>query len=668
MNHSFIKTALKPVVAILLPLLLNSPAEAQEHSKETHTSCGDFDLYINSKWKDENPVPSTESRWGSFNVLSKSIEEKTETLIEGLLEKKYPDNSYQQQIGDLYRSLLDTAARNQRGLAPIQNYFKMIDNAQSFNDLVVLNAIIPGFALPIDGGVSEDLMNSKMNTFYISQAGLSLGDRDYYLSDDPDQAKIREELKNYMSNVEKLLGKKSKKANKIAKQIYAIEKDVAHYHLAKEDMRDPFKIYNKYTLDEVKKAAPSIDWDEYFRALHIQPKEIIVINTEILKNYQKIIKNHSLNAWKEYSKYHFVKNMSAYLPDEFEKESFNFYSTVLSGVKEQLPLNERSIRRVNSLLGEPIGRLFVDKYFSPTSKHRVEHMIENMRSVYEERINGLEWMSDLTKKEALHKLSTFTYKIGYPNKWTNYSTIDIESDKLFENVMNISSFEIQKELKEYGKETDTEKWEMNAHEVNAYYNPLFNEIVFPAGILQPPFFNPEADDALNYGGIGGVIGHEFSHGFDDQGSQFDADGNLKNWWTDEDRKKFDELTSKLADQYSNYEILPNVKVNGKFTLGENIADQGGVVLSYYALLKEFENKEEPALIDGMNYKQRFFLGWATVWRNNSTNESIKQLITLDPHAPAKARINVTLSNLKEFYDAFDCDTPEVKEEDRVIIW
>lgn len=668
MTHSFLKTAFMPVLVLLLPLLVHTSTEAQDHSKETHTSCGDFDLYINSQWKNANPVPSTESRWGSFNVLGKSNDEKTEALLESLLSKSFPKNSYQQQIADLYRSLLDTSARNQRGLAPVERYFKMIDNVESFNDLVVLNAIVPGMTLPMEGVVSEDMMNSKFNTFYISHAGLSLGDKDYYLSDDADQIKIRQELKKYMTNVEILLGNKSKKASKIAHQIYSIEEEIAHYYLAKEDLRDPFKIYNKYTLAEVKKAAPSIDWEAYFKALNIQPNEIIVINPDILKNYQKIIKNHSLKAWKEYSKYHFIKNMSSYLPEKFEKESFNFFSTVLSGVKEQLPLNEQSIRRVNALLGEPIGRLFTDKYFSPTSKTRVEHMIENMRAVYAERINGLEWMSDVTKKEALHKLSTFTYKIGYPNKWTDYSKIDIEADKLFENVIKINSFEIQKQLKEYGKATDLEKWGMNAHEVNAYYNPLFNEIVFPAGILQPPFFNPEADDAVNYGGIGGVIGHEFSHGFDDQGSQFDAEGNLKNWWTDEDRQKFDALTGKLAEQYSNFEILPNVKVNGKFTLGENIADQGGVVLSYYALLKQFENKPEPPLVDGMNYKQRFFYGWATVWRNNSTDESIKQLITLDPHAPAKARINVTLSNLKEFYDAFDCDAPAIPEEERVIIW
>lgn len=668
MNYSILKTVAKPVIALLLPLLLQSSIQAQDHSKDKNSFCGDFDQYINAKWKAENPVPSTESSWGSFSVLNKSNDKKTETLVNDLIEKQFPKNSYQQQLADLYKSLLDTNTRNKRGLAPVENYFKLIDNAQSFNDLVVLNAIIPGFTLPMEGEVSADLMDSRYNTFYLSHAGLSLGDKDYYLSDHPDKIKIREELKKYIANIEKLLGKKSKKATKIAHQIYSIESDVAQYHLDKEEMRDPFKIYNKYTLEDVKKAAPSIDWKAYFKALDIQPKEIIVINPDILKNYQKIIKGHSLKAWKEYSKYHFVKNMSSFLPEEFENENFHFFSTILNGVKEQLPLNERSIRRVNALFGEPMGRLFVSKFFSPESKERVEHMIENMRSVYGERINKLEWMSDSTKKEALHKLSTFTYKIGYPSKWTDYSKLDIDSDRVFENVIKINTFEIKKELKEYGKETDKEKWEMNPHIVNAYYNPLFNEIVFPAGILQPPFFNPEADDALNYGGIGAVIGHEFSHGFDDQGSQFDADGNLKNWWTDDDRKKFDDLTNKLAIQYSNFEILPNVKVNGKFTLGENIADQGGLILSYYALLKEYQNKPEPPLIDGMNYKQRFFVGWATVWRNNSTDEYTKQLITLDPHSPAKARINVATSNLKEFYDAFDCNEPLVPEADRVTIW
>lgn len=668
MNYSILRTLTKPLVVLFLPLFIQSSTQAQDHSKVKSSNCGDFDQYINAKWKSENAVPSTESSWGSFSVLNKSNDKKTETLVDELVEKQYPKNSYQQQVADLYKSLLNTDARNEKGLAPVQNYFKLIDNAQSFNDLVVLNAIIPGFTLPMEGEVSEDLMNSKYNTFYLSQAGLTLGDKDYYLSDDSEKVKIREELKQYITNVEKLLGNKSKKATKIANQIYSIEYQVAQFHMDKEAMRDPFKIYNKYTLEEVKKAAPSVNWDAYFKALNIQPNEIIIINPDILKNYQKIIKGHSLSAWKEYSKYHFVKNMSPFLPEKFEKENFHFFSTILSGVKEQLPLNERSIRRVNSLFGEPMGRLFVSKYFSPESKKRVEHMIENMRSVYADRINHLEWMSDSTKKEALHKLSTFTYKIGYPNKWTDYSKLDIESDKVFENVMKINTFELKKQLKEYGKVADKDKWGMNAHIVNAYYNPLFNEIVFPAGILQPPFFNPEADDALNYGGIGAVIGHEFSHGFDDQGSQFDADGNLKNWWTEDDRKKFDDLTSKLATQYSNFEILPNLKVNGKFTLGENIADQGGLILSYYALLKEYENKPEPPLVDGMTYKQRFFVGWATVWRENSTDEYTKQLITLDPHSPAKARINVAISNLNEFYDAFNCDEPLVKETDRVVIW
>ena len=668
MNYSILRTLTKPLVVLFLPLFIQSSTQAQDHSKVKSSNCGDFDQYINAKWKSENSVPSTESSWGSFSVLNKSNDKKTETLVDELVEKQYPKNSYQQQVADLYKSLLNTDARNEKGLAPVQNYFKLIDNAQSFNDLVVLNAIIPGFTLPMEGEVSEDLMNSKYNTFYLSQAGLTLGDKDYYLSDDSEKVKIREELKQYITNVEKLLGNKSKKATKIANQIYSIEYQVAQFHMDKEAMRDPFKIYNKYTLEEVKKAAPSVNWDAYFKALNIQPNEIIIINPDILKNYQKIIKGHSLSAWKEYSKYHFVKNMSPFLPEKFEKENFHFFSTILSGVKEQLPLNERSIRRVNNLFGEPMGRLFVSKYFSPESKKRVEHMIENMRSVYADRINHLEWMSDSTKKEALHKLSTFTYKIGYPNKWTDYSKLDIESDKVFENVMKINTFELKKQLKEYGKEADKDKWGMNAHIVNAYYNPLFNEIVFPAGILQPPFFNPEADDALNYGGIGAVIGHEFSHGFDDQGSQFDADGNLKNWWTEDDRKKFDDLTSKLATQYSNFEILPNLKVNGKFTLGENIADQGGLILSYYALLKEYENKPEPPLVDGMTYKQRFFVGWATVWRENSTDEYTKQLITLDPHSPAKARINVAISNLNEFYDAFNCDEPLVKETDRVVIW
>ncbi|MCO5231062.1 MAG: M13 family metallopeptidase [Chitinophagales bacterium] len=653
----------KSIGVFCLSLIAMAPIKAQTSG----SICSDFDQHINADWKAKNPVPSTESRWGSFNILAKNNDKKMEEIVKDLLNNSYPKNSYQQQIKDLYKSLSNTEVRNQRGIAPLKNYFKLIDNATTFNDLLVLNAIIPGLTLPIEGGVEADMMNSKYNTFYISQSGLSLGDREFYLSDKEDKQKIREAFKKYLYNIEVLLGKKPSKAEKIAAQIFAIEDDIAHFHMSKEEMRNPMKIYNKFTYADMKKASPSIDWDAYFRALNIQPNEIIVVNPNILKSYSKIIKNHSLASWKEYLKYHLTMNMASYLPENFEQANFDFFSTTINGVKEQLPMNEKTIRRLNNVFGEPMGRLFVSKYFSAESKAKVEHMIENMRSVYADRINQLEWMSDETKKAALKKLSTFTYKIGYPKKWENYSSIDIQEDKAFENIMKIQTFLIKKNLKEYGKETDKDKFEMNAHEVNAYYNPLFNEIVFPAGILQAPFYDPNIDDAVNYGGIGAVIGHEFSHGFDDQGSQFDAEGNLNNWWTEEDRAKFDKLTEKLVQEYNNFEILPQLHVNGTFTLGENIADQGGVILGYYALLKEYANKPEPPLVDGMNYKQRFFYGWANVWRSNATEEATKQLIATDPHSPAKARINVTLSNLKEFYDAFNCE-PVVPASERVIIW
>lgn len=657
----------KAACLIAFSLLLGTNSTfAQSHN---HTPfCIDFDNHVNGKWKVENPVPSTESRWGSFNELAKSNEEKTQKLVKNLLTKTYPKNSYEQQIADLYRSLVDVNARNAKGLTPLNNYFKLIDNAKTFNDLLVLKAIIPGLELPFSGGVDQDLMNSKIHSFYFDQTGLSLEERDFYLSTDEDKAKIRADFKKHLITFEKLLGKSEKQATKIADQIISLETDIAKAHLPKEDMRDPFKIYNKVSFKDLKKMAPTVDWDAYFKALGIQPYEMVLINVDMFKNIHKLINKHSVDSWKEYMKYHFAAGMGSFLTTEIENEVFNFYSTVLNGVKEQKPVEEKAIRRLNGLFGEPVGRLFAANYFSPKAKADVEHMIENMRTVYAERIQKLDWMSEATKKEALTKLSTFKYKIGYPEKWTDYSNLDIRADRVFENVIKINTFELKKNLQEYSKPVDPDKWDMNAHEVNAYYHPLKNEIAFPAGILQPPFYDAKGDVGANYGGIGAVIGHEFSHGFDDQGANFDADGNLRDWWTKEDKEKFQKLTKKLADQYNQYEILPNVKVNGEFTLGENIADQGGVLLSYYALLKEFENKPAPALVDGLNYKQRFFYGWATIWRNNSTEESIKQLISLDPHAPAKARINVTLSNLKEFYDAFDCDTPALPEENRVIIW
>lgn len=655
-------TKVRNAAAFFLGLSLSVPSTWAQNAEV----CSDFDSFINAQWKNDNPIPSTESRWGSFNILLKENENKTAGIITELADQTFAQNSYQQQVKDLYHSLIHVEVRNQRGLEPLEKYFKIIDHARSFNDLFILNAIIPGLDMPLNGGVMQDLMNSSTQAFYISQSGLTLGDREYYLSDKEDKVKIRQEFLNHIVTIEKLLGKGNKKAQKIAEEILAIETDIASYFMAKEDMRDPFKIYNKMSISDLKKLSPNMNWDQYFATLQILPTEVIVTNTDILSNAQKIAQGHSISSWKEYMKFKLASSMANQLTEEFEKANFDFFATVMSGVKEQKPINERAIQRLNSLLGESVGRLFVSKYFSEESKERIEHMIENMREVYAERIQNLSWMSEETKKEALFKLNSFTYKIGYPTKWKDLSTINIDPNHVFENVMNVRNFRNKENLESFYKEVDKDKWEMNAHEVNAYYHPLHNEIVFPAGILQPPFFDADGDDGANYGGIGAVIGHEFSHGFDDSGSKFDGDGNLRDWWTAEDRKKFESLTERLVEQYNNYEIIPEVFVNGQYTLGENIADQGGLLLGYYALLKEYENQPEPALVDGMDYKQRFFYGWAKVWRQNARDEATKQLIAVDPHAPAKARINVAISNLKEFFEAFGCEIPDEKE--RVIIW
>ena len=651
----------KILLAFSFSFMMSSYSKADDQQA---SPCTDFDNYMNAEWKAENPVPPTESRWGIFNILNKDNEKKVESIISELSGKDFPKNSYQQQIRDLYKSMMDVNTRNKRKLKPLKNAFANIDNAISFNDLVVLNNLIPGTSLPVEGGVEADLMNSKMNTFYLSQSGLMLGDRDYYLSDEEDKIRIKNEYEKYIARVEKIMGKSKKKSEKIAASILSMETDIAQLHLPKEDMRNPFKIYNKFSFDDLTALSTSVDWNRYFNSINIQAQEVIVTNPDIIKNYQNLIDKYSLKDWKEYMKFHLVVSKSSYLTEELEKEAFNFFSTVMNGVKEQKPMKERVITRINNLVGESVGRVYVDKYFPQESKEKVEHMIENMRSAFKDRIVNLSWMSDSTKQEALTKLGTFTYKIGFPNKWTDYTSIDIQPDKLFENIIKINLFGIKKNLSKYGQEVDTEEWFMNPQTVNAYYNPLQNEIVFPAGILQAPFYDPNADDAVNYGGIGAVIAHEFSHGFDDQGSKFDADGNLRDWWKPEDREKFNELTQKLADEYSQFEILPGVKVNGQFTLGENIADQGGIILSYNALMKEYENKPKPAPVNGMDFKQRFFFGWAKVWRNNSTDEVIKQLITTDPHSPAKARINVTLSNIKEFFEAFGCEP----NKNAVVIW
>jgi putative endopeptidase len=454
-------------------------------------------------------------------------------------------------------------------------------------------------------------------------------------------------------------------------KLLAFETGLAKLQLTNIEQRDPVKTYNKMAMADLKTLAPQFNFTLFAEKQGIKTDTVIVESPDYLKKAAGYVAKTDLNTLKLYLKWNLLSSQAGYLNKALADEDFRFFSRVMRGVKEQRKRDERALRTTNSMIGEPLGKIYAEKYFPQTSRKQVEDMIENVRAVYGERMDALTWMSAETKTKAKEKLKAFTYKIGFPDKWKDYGKVDISAKNLVQNVINMSIWEHEYNVAKMGKPVDKTEWGMTPQTVNAYYNPLFNEVVFPAGILQPPFFNPDADDAINYGGIMAVIGHELTHGFDDQGSQFDAEGNLVNWWTEEDRANFMGLAQKYIAYFDNIEAMPGVKIKGALTIGENIADLGGLTLAYYALEKSLKGKPEPPLIDGLNWKQRFFLGWAQVWRMNITDEALRNQVETDPHSPARYRINATLSHMKEFENAWKDKGGKnmfLADEERVVIW
>jgi putative endopeptidase len=638
----------------------------------TAQACTDFDSYANGGWKKKNPIPGTESRWGAFGILDK---ENKEVRLKGIIEeitnqKDRKKGSEEQQIADYYQSFLDTATIEKRGLEPLKPYFDKIEGVQSLADYAVVIGELQkiGVSNVVGFGVEGDLRNSKVNALYQGQDGLSLGEKSYYERTDSSTVKVRQEFVKHVDNIFSLAAFKDVNPGKT---ILDFETKLAKIQLTNVELRDPVKTYNKMAFTELKGLTPDFNWDTFAAKQDIKSDTIIVQNKLYLKNLNTLLKATPLPTLKLYARWNLISQFAGYLPKGFDKENFRFFSTVMRGTKQQKARVDRAIRSTDGLLGMPLGKLFSKKYFPEDDKKKVSEMIENVRTVYGERIDKLTWMSDSTKKMAHKKLKAFTYKIGYPDKWKDYSSIEITGDKLIENVISASLFEHKEAVSKIGKPVDKSEWGMTPQTVNAYYNPLNNEVVFPAGILQPPFYNRNADDAINYGGIIAVIGHEFTHGFDDQGSQFDDEGNLKNWWTATDRTNFDKLTKRYIDYFSGIEALPGFKINGALTIGENVADLGGLTLAYYALEKSLKGKEAPAPIDGFDWKQRFFLGWAQVWHMNTTNEALQNQVQTDPHSPAKDRINGPLPHLKEFQDAYKCapgSKMALPDAQRVVIW
>ncbi len=616
----------------------------------------DFYDYAVGEWIKRNPIPKEYSRWGTFEELAeKNNQILKEVLEEAAADKNAEHGSAKQKIGDFYFTGMDTVKIEKEGYQPIKKYLDEIDNIKSKKDFQ--NSIAKFHKMQVSPlfrlFAGADAKNSNMNIAQLNQGGLGLPDRDYYLKDDPRTKEIREKYVEHISNMFKLIGVNNFDANKYSNAIMKLETRLAKAAMPRVEMRDPNKTYHKMTLKKLVNLSPGFDWENYFGSLGLKdPGDINVRQPEFFKEISKVISQTSLDDLKVYLKWNLLRNTANYLSSDFVNESFNFGGKFLSGLEELRPRWKRVLAATNGALGEALGEIYVAKVFPPESKQRAKNIVNNLLKAMGERIKNLDWMSEKTKEAALKKLSSFTVKIGYPDKWKDYSKLEISRDSYLQNAINADEFDFNYEVNKIGKPVDRTEWGMYPQTVNAYYSGSRNEIVFPAAILQPPFFNPNADDAINYGAMGAVIGHEITHGFDDSGRKYDAEGNLTDWWTKEDGEKFNQRAQKIIDQFNAIAAVDTFHINGKLTTGENIADLGGlsVALTAFRNTEEFKSNKK---IDGFTPLQRFFFGWAQVWRNNIRDKAIMLRLKTDPHSPGKYRVNAPLSNMPEFWEAFN---------------
>lgn len=614
-----------------------------------------FYLYANGTWLKNNPIPADQTRWGSFNELIENNNKKLHGILEEAAAAKAASGTKDQLVGDLYKSGMDSANIEQAGLTPLKPQFDRINAVTDANGLlreiamehtIGINALFGFYIGPDDKNVSKE-----MTQFF--QGGLGMPDRDYYFKTDARSTAIRKAYKEYLTNLMMMLGDDSATAQKNAAAEYALEEKLAAASMTRVEMRDPYNVYHKFSLDAINKMTPGIDWGGMLTELRIKGVDsVLVAQPKFFAVIAKELKATPLPVWKRYLQTQLTMDMSPYLSKKFDEAHFNFFGKTLRGQESQSPRWKRVLHVVDGSIGDMLGQLYVDKYFKPEAKKRMMDLVNNLQATYAERIKRLDWMTPETKTKALAKLNAFMKKIGYPDKWKTYEGLKIVPNDYVSNIFATSNWEYNFEINKLGKPVDRTEWQMTPPTVNAYYNPAFNEIVFPAGILQYPFFDEQADDAVNYGGIGAVIGHEMTHGFDDQGRQYDADGNLKNWWTPADSSAFVQRANKVVEQFNNYTVLDTVHVNGELTEGENLADLGGVAIAYEAF-KKTEQGKNGKKIDGFTPDQRFFLSWAQVWRANTRPQELAQRIITDPHAPSMLRCNGPLSNMPEFYAAFN---------------
>jgi putative endopeptidase len=669
------EAAMAPQPAAAAPTAPPAPAQigawgVNLGDRDANSKAGDdFYRYAVGGWLDKSQIPADRAAWSTFAVLADEAETRLRQIVEGLPANTAPGSS-EQKVGDMYRAYLDVETIEKLGLTPVRASLDTISGARTHEDIArIMGRPDMPVRTPIREGVTVDQKNPDRYIISVSQGGLGLPERDYYLKDDPKLVEIRVKYHAHIVRMLTLAGEKNAEAQ--AKSIVELETRIArlHWPIAKRRERD--LTYNLRTREELDQLAPGYPWQAQLAASGIAAqREFVVREIDAVQGLGKLFTETPVATWRTYLTYHFLANTADYLPKAFDDERFDFYGRTLNGQPQQRDRWKRAIATLDGAIGEELGQLYVARYFPPDSKAKMLSLVENLRAAYAERVKQLTWMSEPTKQAALEKLATFRPKIGYPDKWRDYSGLEVRAGDAFGNAMRASVFDWNRDVNRLGKPTDRDEWGMTPQTVNAYYNPTFNEIVFPAAILQPPYFDPNADPAVNYGAIGGVIGHEMGHGFDDQGSKSDARGVLRTWWAPEDTAAFKKLVDSLATQYDGYTALPGLNVNGRLTLGENIGDLGGLSVALEAYRISLKGKPAPVL-DGTTGEQRFFLAWAQAWRNLMRDERLRTQVMSDPHSPAKFRVNGVVRNMDAWYAAFGIqpgDKLYLAPEERVRIW
>jgi len=627
--------------------------------------CLDFDGFANGNWKKANPLPATESRWGAFEILDRENKVKLRQLVDSITEiSKAKPGTETQQIADFYRSFVDTGTIEQLGLKPLNTYLQAIDQIASLSDWVRETGTLQNIGVPtfVTYSIEADAKNNKMQILYLRQGGLSLLDESFYHTNVHKNVILHDQ---FVKHVNLMWKSADFKPLTPGETIYNLEQQVAKLQLSGLKLRDQLKTYNKIRTSEIIRKNPQVDWNLFLKTQDIYTPTVVAENLAYIKNLTLLLERTPLSTLKLYTRWQLLSHFAPYLSKRYQVPHFAFFGTVMAGKKAQKSRVENAIEETEKALGIPLGKLFVAKYFRKQNKEKIREMIENVRSVYHQRINALTWMSNKTKVAAQNKLKAMTFKIGYPEKWQSYSSLKISPSQLLVNVISTAHFQHKERIAKIDKPVDRNEWHSTPQTVDAFYDQYTNSACFPAGILQPPFYNDHADDAINYGAIIAVIGHEVTHAFDDRGSKFDASGNLNNWWQAEDRRNFESLATRYINYFNQIEGQPGLYINGQLTISENIADLGGLTLAYYALKKNYKDKKTPAPIDGFTWQQRFFLGWAQMWHSNISDEALRNELQTNPHVPFRFRINGPLAQLKEFEQAWGCSK---RRTGSIVIW